>query len=145
MLRWIRALIHLSIPHSLLHRLQGALEQVRAELLKSCPGDGGVEINPLKQGINLNVSLSRGRQSPLGALTGSPQSPQSSLVSLDILLVLTLELIDKVINHPVVKILSSQMSISSGGLNLENSLLNGQDGDIKSSTAKVKDENIAFA
>ena len=55
-----RALVHLGVPHGLLHRLQGALEQVRAELLKPCSGDARVEINSLKQRINFNVGLGRG-------------------------------------------------------------------------------------
>merc|ERR1719431_717695 len=33
------ALVHLSIPHSLLDRLKSSLEQVGAELFKPCPGD----------------------------------------------------------------------------------------------------------
>merc|ERR1712212_788879 len=138
------ALVHLSIPHGLLNRLQSSLEQVRAELLKPGPGNGSVEVDTLKQGINLNVSLSRGRESPLGTLTSSSQPSQSSLVPLDILLVFTLELIDKVIDHPVVEIFPSQVSVSSSGLDLKDALLNGQDGNVKSSATKVKDENIAF-
>merc|ERR1711936_249073 len=52
------ALVHLGVPHGLLHGLQGSLEEVGAELLKPGPGDAGVEVNSLKQRVNLNVGLS---------------------------------------------------------------------------------------
>ena len=49
---------------------EGALEEVRAQLLKPGPSYRGVEVDSLKQGINLNVRLGISRQSPLDALTG---------------------------------------------------------------------------
>merc|ERR1712232_1438152 len=52
------ALVHLGVPQSFLNWLQGSLEEVRAELLKPGPGDAGVEINSLKQRVDLNVGLS---------------------------------------------------------------------------------------
>ncbi len=38
-----------SIPKGLLHWFQGASEEVTTEFLKSGTGDGGVEVNPLKE------------------------------------------------------------------------------------------------
>merc|ERR1719189_1584750 len=107
------ALVHLGVPHGLLHRLQGSLEEVRAELFKPGPGDAGVEVNTLEQRVNLDVGLSGSRQSSLGSLTSSSQPPQSSLVALDVLLVLPLELVDKVVHHPVVEVLPTKMSVTS--------------------------------
>ena len=74
--------VQLGVPHGLLHGLQGSLEQVRAQLLEPGPGDGGVEVDTLEQGVDLDVGLSRGGQSPLGSLARSPQPSQSSLVTL---------------------------------------------------------------
>merc|ERR1719341_563840 len=139
------ALVNLGIPHGLLDRLQGALEQVRAELLKPGPGDRGVEVNALEQGVDLNAGLGRGRQGPLGSLASSPQPPKSSLVPLDVLLVLTLELVDEVVDHPVVEVLSSKMGVTSGRLDLKDALLDGQDGHIKGATSEIEDENVALS
>merc|ERR1719412_3073963 len=78
-------------------------------------------------------------------LASSPQPPQSSLVALDVFLVLAFELVDKVVHHPVVEVLTSQVSVSGSGLDLEDALLDGQDGDIEGATTKIKDENIALS
>merc|ERR1719452_327630 len=139
------ALVHLGIPHGLLHGLESSLEEVRAELLKPGPGDGGVEVDTLKQRVDLNVGLGRSRQGPLGSLASSPQPPKSSLVPLDVLLVLPLELVDEVVDHPVVEVLSSKMGVTSGRLDLKDALLDGQDGHIKGATSEIEDENVALS
>merc|ERR1719357_300046 len=138
-------LVHLGVPHRLLNRLEGALEEVRAKLLKSGPGDRGVEVDAFEQGVDLNVSLSRGRQGPLSPLAGSPQPPQGTLVPLHVLLVLPLELVDEVVDHPVVEVLSTQVSVTGSGLDLEDALLDGQDGDIKGAAAKIEDQDVALS
>jgi hypothetical protein len=58
------------------------------------------------------------------------------------LLVLPLELLDKVVDETVVKVFTSQMSVTGSSLNLEDTLLNGQDGDIESSTSEIEDKNV---
>jgi hypothetical protein len=45
--------------------------------------------------------------------------------------VLALELGNKVADHAVVEVLTAQVSITSSRLDLENAILNGQDGDIE--------------
>merc|ERR1719319_1014497 len=137
-------LIHLGVTHGLLYRLQGALEQVGAKLLEPGPGDASVEINSLEQRINLDVGLSGGGKGSFRAFTRRAKTTERSLVSLHVLLVLSLELLDEVIDQPVVKILSSQMGVSGGGLDLEDAFLDGEDGDIEGSTSKIEDEDIAL-
>jgi hypothetical protein len=58
------------------------------------------------------------------------------------LLVLPLELLDKVVDETVVKVFTSQMSVTGSSLDLEDTLLNGQDGDIESSTSEIEDKNV---
>merc|ERR1711963_582899 len=124
------ALVHLGVSHGLLDRLKGSLEQVGAELLESGPGDGGVEVDALEERVNLDVGLCGGGESPLGALASSSQPSQSSLVALDVLLVLPLELVDEMVDHPVVEVLTSQVSVSSGGLDLEDAAAEIEDQDV---------------
>ena len=48
-------------------------------------------------------------------------------------------------SSPVVKVLSSKVSVSSGGLDLEDTLLNGEERDIESSSSEIEDENVLLA
>ena len=57
---------------------------------------------------------------------------------------LSLELVDEVVHHAVVEVLAAEVSVSGGGLDLEDALLNRQDGDIKGATTKIEDEDIAL-
>jgi hypothetical protein len=51
--------------------------------------------------------------------------PDSPLVSGDVLFMLPLKLANKVTDHPVIEILSAQVSITSSRLNLKDTILNG--------------------
>lgn len=61
------------------------------------------------------------------------------------LLVLALELVDKVVDETVVEILTTQVSVTGSGLDLEDTLLNGQERDIESTTTEIEDEDVALA
>ena len=49
-----------------------------------------------------------------------------------------------VVDHPVVEVLSSQMSISSSWLYFKDTIFNCKDWHVKGTTTKIKDENIAL-
>lgn len=54
------------------------------------------------------------------------------------------EFINEVVNESVVEVLTTQVSIASGRLDFEDTLLNCQEGDIECTTTKVEDEDIAL-
>ena len=49
------------------------------------------------------------------------------------------------VDETVVKVLATKMGVTSGGLDFEDTLLNGQEGNIKGTTTQVEDEDIALA
>lgn len=57
----------------------------------------------------------------------------------------SLEFVNKVVNEAVVEILTTQVSVTGGGLDLEDTFLNGQEGNIESTTTKIEDEDVALA
>ncbi len=61
------------------------------------------------------------------------------------LLVLALELLDEVVHETVVEVLTTKVSVTSGGLDFEDTLLDRQEGNIESSSSKIEDEDITFA
>ena len=60
------------------------------------------------------------------------------------LLVFAFELVNEVVNKSVVEILTTQMGVTSGGLDLEDTLLDGQEGNIESSSSQIEDEDVAL-
>mmetsp|Transcript_34683 Transcript_34683/g.46519 ORF Transcript_34683/g.46519 Transcript_34683/m.46519 type:complete len:123 (+) Transcript_34683:1048-1416(+) len=115
----------LGIPQHLLARVHALLEVVHAEILETSTGDGRVEVDSIKERVNLNVCLSRTRQSTLSTFARGTETAKRPLVLGHILAVTTLEVLQEVVNHAVVEILSTQVGVSSSSLDLENTLLNG--------------------
>mmetsp|Transcript_14915 Transcript_14915/g.45589 ORF Transcript_14915/g.45589 Transcript_14915/m.45589 type:complete len:130 (-) Transcript_14915:296-685(-) len=57
---------------------------------------------------------------------------------------LALEFLHEVVDHSVVEILATQVSIASCCLHLKDALLNREQRDVKGTAAKVKNENVAL-
>jgi len=87
------SLVQLGVSERLLDRLEGAAEEIRTEFLKTGASDACVEVNTLVEGVDLNISLGRGGERALGALTGGAETTDCALVVGDVLLVLALELL----------------------------------------------------
>merc|ERR1711872_31977 len=104
--------VQLSVAHGFFNRLECALEQVATQLLETGSRDRRVEIDALTQRVDLDVSLRTGRQCALTALTSSAQPTQRTLIALDVLLMLPLELVDKMVYHSVVEVLTTQVSVA---------------------------------
>jgi hypothetical protein len=59
--------------------------------------------------------------------------------------VLALELLDEVVDETVVEVLTTQVSVTSGGLDFEDTLLDGEERNIESSSTEIEDEDVALA
>lgn len=60
------------------------------------------------------------------------------------LLVLALKFVNKVVDKAVVEIFTTQVSVTGSGLDLEDTLLNGQERDIEGTTTEIEDEDVAL-
>lgn len=137
-------LIHLGIPQGLLDRVQGSTKQVSIKLFKTGSGDGSVEIHSFVEGIDLNAGLSATGEGALGALARCAQATHSALVVANLFLELALELSNKVINHAVVKVFPTQVSVARCGLDFKDAIFNCKNGNVKGAASKVKNKHIAF-
>ena len=54
------------------------------------------------------------------------------------------EFINEMVNEAVVEVLTTQVSVTSGGLDFEDTFLDGQEGHIKGTTTQIENENVAF-
>lgn len=55
---------------------------------------------------------------------------------------LALELVAEVVDETVVKVLTTKVSVTSSGLDLEDTLLNGKERDIEGTSTKIEDEDV---
>ena len=60
---------------------------------------------------------------------------ESTRVRRQVLLVLVLELLDEVVDKTVIKVFSTQVSVTGGGLDIENTLFDSQERHIECSSA----------
>ena len=70
--------------------------------------------------------LSGGAESSFSPFASSSQSPDSSLVRTQILLVFPLELLDVMTDHTTIEIFASEVSIAGRRFHLENSIFDRQ-------------------
>jgi hypothetical protein len=127
-------LVDLGVTESALDGLHGAAEEVLAELLETGTGDGGVEVNSLEERVDLNGGLGGRRESALGALASGAETTESTSVGAEVLLVLALELVAEVVDETVVEVLTTKVSVTGSGLDLEDTLLNGEERHIEGAT-----------
>lgn len=138
-------LVHFGIPQGFFHRVESSTKQICIQLFKTGSGDGGIEICPFVERVDLYASLGAAGEGTLGTLAGCAQTAHSALVAAYILLELALKLGNEVVHHTIVKVFTTQVSVTGCGLDLKDAVLNGQDRDIKGSTSEVKDQHITLA
>lgn len=129
------------VGKGLLTRLDGTVDERLDEGLELGPGHGQVDVlgsvgggGDIRQG---NVGLGGRRQLDLGSLSGLSDTLDSHSVLGQLDALGLLELGQQVIDDGNVKVFTTQVSVTVGGFDLENTLLHFQDGDIESSTSQI--------
>ena len=139
-----KALVDLGISKDTVDGLDGGSEEILAKLLETSSGDGGVEVNTLEERVDLDGGLSRRRESSLGTFASGSETSKSAHIAAQILLVFPFEFQDEVVDKSIVEVLTTQVSVTGGGLDLEDTLLNGKERNIEGTTTKIEDEDVSL-
>jgi len=113
-----------------------------AKLLELSAGDVDVEILTLGESLTVDLRLMSAGQDSLGLLTLSSKTTESSGVALDVDAGLLLESGNAEVDKNIVEILTTEMGVTVSGLDLEDTVLNGEEGDIEGTTTEIEDENV---
>jgi len=122
----------------------GFLEHGKAEFFELSSGNDAVVIFGFVEGINFDVGLSGRRENSLCSFALSSESSHGSGVFSHIVTSLSLEVSSTEFDQLVIEIFTAQMSITSSGLNFEDTVFDGQEGDIESTTTQIEDEDVSF-
>jgi len=137
-------LLDLGVLEDLVDGLEAASEKLNVELLKLGTGDGAGKVDAIKERVNLNGGLGGGREVALCALAGGAETADGTGALAQVLLVLLLELTLKVLDHAVVKVLTTEVSVTSGGLDGEDARVDGEEGNIEGTATEIEDEDGAL-
>jgi hypothetical protein len=85
-----------------------------------------------------------GREGSLGLLTLGSESSERSVVSSNVDLGLLLEFGHAEFDESVIEIFSTEMGVTVGSLDLEDTVLNGEEGDIEGTTSEIEDEHVSL-
>ena len=89
----------------------------------------------------VDVGLESGGELDLGLLGSLPHPLQGHAVLGEVDALVLLELGHEVVEEGVVEVLAAEEGVTVGGLDLEDALLDLQDGDIEGATAEIEDSN----
>ena len=84
-------------------------------------------------------------QSPLCLLNFPPKFLNGPLVGAKVFSGLLLEDLDEMLHDTLVKVFTSEVGVSVGGNDLEDSVGDGQEGDVEGSSSQIEDENVLFS
>ncbi|ROW02352.1 hypothetical protein VSDG_02455 [Cytospora chrysosperma] len=133
------------VLQGLLDRLDGPADKRVDHLLKLSAGELQVDVLGAR-GISsdegqVDVGLQRGGQLDLGLLSSLTDTLDSHAVAGQVEPRGLLEVLDHVAHEVDVEILTAQVGITVGGLDLKDTVLDLQDGDIESTTAEIVDSD----
>lgn len=137
-------LLDLGVLEHLLNGLEGLLEEIHVELLELGAGKSLREVLALEEGFDLNASGHLGREGTLRLLGLTLELTHGLEVLGDVDTVLLVVGLGEEVDDALVEILTTQVGVTGGSQNLEDTLVDGQEGNIESTTTKVVDDDLAL-
>merc|ERR1711957_33055 len=127
---------------SSLERRPPSLVMVIFSTLPQVKGEG--EVLTFSESLALNDGLMGGGESSLGLLALGAETTESAVVSLDRDTTRLLgEFFHAELDESVVEIFTTEMGVTVSGLDLEDAILNGEEGHIEGTTTEIEDEDVA--
>ena len=137
-------LLDVGILENLLDGLDGLLEEIHVELLELGAGQGLGEVVALEESLDLNAGAHLGRQGTLGLFGFALELAHGLGVLGDVDRVLLVVGLGEVVDDALVEILTTKMGVTGSGQDLKDTLVDGQERDIKGTTTEIVDNDLAL-
>jgi len=118
------------------------LEVGLAKFLELGTGEVAGVVLTFSEGLAEDFGLERSGKNSLGLLALGAETTEGTGVASDVNAGLLLEVLNAEVDDVVIEILATKMSVTVGSLDLEDTVLNGEEGDIESATTKIEDEDV---
>lgn len=139
------ALLDVGVLENLLNGLQGLLEEIHVELLKLGSGKSLGEVVTLEESLNLNTGAHLGRESSLSLFGLTLQLAHGLEILGDVDAVLLVVGLGQVVDDSLVKVLTTKVGVTGSSQDLEDTVVDGQERNIKGTTTKIVDNDLALA
>jgi hypothetical protein len=138
-------LLDVSVLENLLDGFESLPEEIHIDFLELGAGKGlGVVVTTF-EGLDLETNTLLRRECPLGFLNLALELAQSAEIARNVSASLLLVKFDEVVDDSVVEVFTTKMSITSGRENLKDTVVDGKEGYIESSTAEIIDDDLRLA
>ena len=134
------------VAHSLTHRTHGGIHQVAGELIELSPGQGDIQVLGAG-GVGgdigqVNIAAGNTGQLDLGLLGSLLQTLHGHLIAGEVNAIGALELGYQVLHDALVEVIAAQAVITGGGQDLDNAVVNLQNGNIEGAAAQIVDHDL---
>lgn len=137
-------LLDVSVLQHLLDGLHSLAEEVHVEFFELGTGEGLGEIVTVLERFDFDAGGLLTGEGPLGLLNLALQFTRGTEVLGDVGTSLLLVALDKIVNDAVVEIFTTKVGVTSSSQDLEDTVVDGEEGDIKSSTTEIVDDDLRF-
>jgi hypothetical protein len=137
-------LLHTCILKDLFDRFHGLPEEIEIELLKLGAGKRLRKVISVLERLDFETRGLLGGKSTLGLFYFALELAQRTKVGRDVGASFLLVLLDEVFDDAVIKVLTTQVGITSGSQDLEDTIVDREERDIESTTTEVIDDDAGL-
>jgi hypothetical protein len=137
-------LLDVGVLQDLFNGFHGLPEKVHVEFFELGAGEGLRKVIAILEALDFDTSALLAGQGPLGFLNLTLEFTESAKVLADISTSLLLVRLDKVLDDAVIEIFTSKMGVTSGGQNLEDTVVDGEKRNIEGSSSEIVDDDLGF-
>jgi len=119
-------------------------EEINAKFLELGTRKSARVILTISESLTFDFRLMSSWENTLGLFTLGTKTTESTCVAANVDTSLLLEVLKAVVDDSVIEIFTTQVSVTIGGLNFEDTVFNGKEWNIKSTTTKIENENVAL-
>lgn len=137
-------LLDTGILQYLFNRLHGLAEKIHVKFLELGASESLGEVIATVKGFNFELGGLLAGESPLGLLDFPFKFTHGPQVLRDVDISLLLVKFDKVVDNTVIKVFTTQVSVTSGGQDLKDTLVDGEERNIEGSSSEIVDNDTSF-